>query len=70
MISEVRGMGLMWAIEFSQEIVSAVVEECLKNGLLIIGSGKILRFLPPLIISREELLCGLCTVSRAIDCVS
>ena len=59
-ITEVRGRGLMLACGLSVE-GSDIVNECLKRGLLIncIG-GKTLRFVPPLIITTQE-------VDQAID---
>lgn len=53
-IREVRGKGLMIAIELTVP-GGPVVEECLKNGLLInCTAGNIIRLLPPLNITRDE----------------
>lgn len=50
----VKGLGLLLGIEFSVE-VKELVETCLKNGLLLIAAGpRVLRFLPPLNITRAE----------------
>ena len=59
-ITEVRGRGLMLACGLSVE-GNDIVNECLKRGLLIncIG-GKTLRFVPPLIITTQE-------IDQAID---
>ncbi len=55
-ISEVRGMGLMIGIQFKDEIAVKVKEECFKKGYLVgnVGSG-IIRILPPLIVSRDNI---------------
>ncbi len=54
-IKEIRGKGLMIGMEFSRECKSAV-NECLKRGFLInCTSDTIMRFVPPLIITPEEI---------------
>lgn len=53
-IKEVRGLGLMLGMELS---ISAreIMNKCMENGLLVIGAGtNIIRFVPPLIISKEN----------------
>jgi len=53
-ILEVRGKGLMLAVELNRE-ASSVVNQCLKKGLLINATGEnILRFVPPLIIDEKD----------------
>jgi 4-aminobutyrate aminotransferase len=64
-IADVRGLGLMVAAEFrnadnkpNTEIAKAVVQACLRNGLLLLTCGpwdNTIRFIPPLIITQEEL---------------
>lgn len=52
---EVRGMGLMLGIEFDRE-VSPLVEALKEKGLLTLTAGPtVLRLLPPLTVSQEEL---------------
>jgi len=54
-IKEVRGRGLLVAMEFSEDIADAVMKACLERGLLInLLTPKILRFIPPLIIGDAE----------------
>lgn len=54
-IQEVRGKGLLVACELTIE-GGAIVNECLEKGLLInCTGGKILRFVPPLIISQQDI---------------
>jgi acetylornithine/N-succinyldiaminopimelate aminotransferase len=54
-ITEVRGRGLLIALEFDQEIAEKLVLACLDRGLLV---NKVkpdaLRFMPPLIITEKE----------------
>jgi acetylornithine/succinyldiaminopimelate/putrescine aminotransferase len=54
-IREERGLGLMLALEFRFPHKEIILDAC-EKGLLTLSSGlNIMRFLPPLIISREEL---------------
>lgn len=54
-VTEVRGRGLLIALEFSQEIADQLVLACVDRGLLV---NKVrpnaLRFMPPLIITEKE----------------
>ena len=60
-ITEVRGRGLLIAIEFSRDIANSVVKACLDRGLLVNRvKPSALRFMPPLIIGNGE-------VDKALD---
>lgn len=62
-VSEVRGHGLMRGAQLDVPIATQVVEEGLAEGLVMNHVGdSILRFLPPLVITREE-------VDEACDCL-
>jgi len=51
----VRGRGLLVAMEFSRDIAQSVVTACLDRGLLLNRlKPNALRFMPPLVISDEE----------------
>lgn len=53
-VKEVRGLGLILGMELSIEGTS-IVEKCQEKGLLInVIGGNILRFVPPLTITEEE----------------
>ncbi|NWF53633.1 MAG: acetylornithine transaminase [Syntrophaceae bacterium] len=53
---EVRGKGLLWAVDLNKEIGPQLVEESLNRGLLINSPRKnTLRFMPALTVSREEI---------------
>jgi acetylornithine/succinyldiaminopimelate/putrescine aminotransferase len=54
-ITEVRGRGLLLAIEFDREIAADILQACLENGLLVNRvKPSVLRFMPPLIIGDSE----------------
>ncbi len=54
-ITDVRGRGLLIALEFDSEIAEEITMACLERGLLV---NKVkpdaIRFIPPLIITKEE----------------
>ena len=56
-ITDVRGLGLMDALEFNtQQIRDGFEEECFKHGLMVLGCGyRALRILPPLDVKQREL---------------
>ena len=54
-IVEVRGLGLLVAVELSSDIADGVVKACLDEGLLLNAvKPSALRFMPPLIIGESE----------------
>jgi acetylornithine/N-succinyldiaminopimelate aminotransferase len=54
-ITDVRGRGLLLAMEFSSDIAQSVVMACLDRGLLVNRlKPNALRFMPPLIIGKGE----------------
>lgn len=62
-IKEVRGMGLMVAAEFTEPVAKGLATKALEKGLILNAIGdNILRFVPPLIVTRE-------LVDRAIECL-
>jgi len=75
-IGEVRGRGLMIGIELvadreTREPVrdrrDAVVYECFKQGLLLLGAGEtVIRLIPPLVINEKELQVGLDILERVL----
>lgn len=55
-ILDVRGIGLLIGMELEKEEGENLVNKCLERGFLInCIQGRIIRFVPPLIISREEI---------------
>jgi len=58
-IVDVRGMGLMIGIKVKCS-PALIQKECMKKGLFVLTAGKdVVRLLPPLIISKEELKYGI-----------
>ncbi|MDJ1433699.1 aminotransferase class III-fold pyridoxal phosphate-dependent enzyme [Halostagnicola sp. A-GB9-2] len=70
-VEDVRGKGLMLAVEFdTAERRNAVVKESLERGLLTLGCGKkTIRLLPPLDSSEREIALGGGLFLEAIDSV-
>ncbi|MBR1731670.1 MAG: aspartate aminotransferase family protein [Ruminococcus sp.] len=54
-VKSVRNLGLMVGIELKNEDAHEIAVKCVENGLLIITAKSLLRMLPPLNISYEEL---------------
>jgi acetylornithine/succinyldiaminopimelate/putrescine aminotransferase len=58
-IRAVRGLGFIWGVD-THEPASAIVERARQAGLLLVTAGEhTLRFLPPLVATREDLARGL-----------
>ncbi len=56
MVTEVRGKGLLWAMELEREVAEEAVRLCLEEGLLANNvKPTALRLMPPLTITEEEL---------------
>lgn len=70
-VGDVRGLGGMVGIEFvtdkagkipAPQLTASIIRECAKNGLLVEGAGtygNVIRFLAPLVMTEEQLECGL-----------
>lgn len=55
-IKDVRGIGLMLAMEFREEVADILVRNALKDYIILNKvSGSILRFLPPLMITKDNI---------------
>ena len=69
-VREVRGKGLMIGVQIKpQKKPSEIQAECLKNGLCVCTAGAdVVRFLPPLTISDEEIEEGLAIFKSVIEC--
>lgn len=66
-IIDVRGKGLMLGIEFDRDIKD-LVAICMRRGLLLIGAGaKVLRFVPPLNITGQEIEQAVAILSAALQ---
>ena len=68
-VKEVRGLGLMWGLELTQE-GAPVVTACRERGLLVnCTQGNVIRLLPPLIVTPRELDAGLAVLRDAFKAV-
>lgn len=66
-ITDVRGMGLMQGIELSIP-ASPVVADSIENGLLLVGAGtNVIRFVPALIIKKEEIDEAMAILEKALE---
>lgn len=77
-IGDVRGIGAMLGIEFvkdkvsmapAAELVSAVINECVHNGLVLESAGtygSVIRFLCPLVVTDAQLEAGLTILEKSI----
>jgi len=81
-IGDVRGLGAMLAMELvkdrktkepAKEEAAKVFQECYKKGLIILTAGifsNVIRMLPPLVITDEQLAQGLDILEEAVAVVS
>lgn len=67
-IKDVRGKGLLWALEFSNEqYASEVFMITQKKGLLLnLKHGTIIRIFPALTVSTEEIINGINIIKKAV----
>ena len=69
-----QGKGLIAALIFNlrsknnvKKILKSIVEECLKNGLLVVYTGReSIKIGPPLTITKEALIEGINVLDKAI----
>jgi len=70
LITEVRGWGLINGLELNAEAAltsTEVIKTSIAEGLLIVPAGpKVLRFVPPLIVTAEEIAQALLALEKAI----
>lgn len=85
-ILDVRGLGLMIAVEFAspspmsiydpttlagapKSLASRVTKRCLEKGMLILTTSvyEVVRFIPPLNISAEEMAKGIEIFTQAVE---
>ncbi len=70
-ITDVRGRGLLVAMEFNSDIAQSLVMSCLERGLLVNKlKSNALRFVPPLIIGKEEVDQALGILDKALGGVA
>ena len=65
-VSQVRGLGLMIGIVLEKDNAKEVAARCVENGLLILTAKNLLRMLPPLNISYEDIDKGLEILKKSL----
>ncbi len=69
-ITEVRGRGLLVAMEFNSDIAASALSACLERGLLVNRvKPNALRFMPPLIIGNAEVDEAISILDKALSSV-
>ena len=69
-ITDVRGYGLLIAMEFRNDIANSMVKACLDRGLLVNRvKPNALRFMPPLTITNSEVDEALCILDEVLSII-
>ncbi len=66
-VSDVRGQGLMIGIVTEKDNAKEIAAKCVENGLLILTAKTLLRMLPPLTITYEEIDKGLSILKNIME---
>lgn len=66
-VKEVRGMGMMVGIVLEKGTAREIAEACLADGLLVLTAKTLVRLLPPLNITRDELDRGLSILQKVLE---
>jgi [amino-group carrier protein]-gamma-(L-lysyl/L-ornithyl)-L-glutamate aminotransferase len=70
-VREVRGLGLMLAVELRTKVAPVLKTLMLDHGVIALPAGPtVLRLLPPLVISDDEIAAGVSAVAGAIRSVA
>jgi acetylornithine/LysW-gamma-L-lysine aminotransferase len=65
-VKEIRGLGLMLGMEFRYDVRN-IIMKTLENGVLVLDAGRnVLRFLPPLVITKEQVDKALAVLDKVI----
>jgi predicted acetylornithine/succinylornithine family transaminase len=68
LVREVRGKGLLWAVELSQDVAQELVLAALREGVLLNAvRPHVVRIAPPLVISHHQLAQGVEVLERCIS---
>ncbi len=69
-VKEVRGMGLLLAVEFTQDISATVVSRCNQAGLLLNPvKPNTIRLMPPLILTRRDVARAVAILKGVFDTI-
>ena len=66
-VEYVRGRGLMIGVKLKEKDAHEVLVQCAKQGLLILTAKELVRFLPPLTITQEDIDQGLAIFQRVLE---
>lgn len=66
-VTAVRGMGMMLGVALSRGAAKNIAASCVENGLLILTAKDVLRLLPPLTITYEEINKGLEILKKVLE---
>lgn len=66
-VAQVRGMGMMIGIVPERGTAKEIAQNCLQNGLLVLTAKTLVRLLPPLTITYDEIDKGLAILQRAFE---
>ena len=66
-VEYVRGRGLMLGVKLKEKDAHDVLVQCAKAGLLILTAKELVRFLPPLTITQEDIDQGLAIFQRVLE---
>ena len=66
-VEYVRGKGLMLGVKLKGKDAHEVLVECAKQGLLILTAKELVRFLPPLTITKEDMDQGLAIFQKVLE---
>ncbi len=66
-VSEVSGKGMMIGIALKTKNAADVLQECLKNGLLVLTAKDRVRLLPPLTIGMDEVTEGMKILCKVLE---
>ncbi len=66
-VEQVRGMGMMLGAKLKKDNAKEVAVNCAKQGLLVLTAKNMLRFLPPLTVTYEEMEKGLAILERVLN---
>ena len=68
-VSDIRGRGLMIGVELAKNR-DAVIDECFRRGVLVLGAGpNTIRISPPLIVDEEQAAFAVDALSEAVSAV-
>ena len=66
-VKSVRGLGMMIGIEVDGKTGADVVKRCIEKGLIVLSAKTLVRLLPPLNITDEQILDGLEILKSVIE---